>query len=634
MGIFVFFCYIAAGCLIACRMRLHRSMLYSLWLGGVLGLTGMIWLPVVWALATGHLNLTSQLLGMGTMVLAFAAIFLAYRGKPWAAWTPEDQRILRPMLYFAIPLTALEAILLYNHVLLPQNGALYGGQCTYGDLSMHLGMITSMAEQGTFPPEYSILPGTLMGYPFLVNSLSSSIMILGNGLRAAVIVPSVAMVALIAIGFWLWFYQVSGRRRTATLAGLLFFVAGGIGFAYFLDGSLATPSNFTRIFTEYYNAPTNFPEKSLRWVNVLCDMILPQRTTMLGWVMIPAVLVLLRQAIDHHRNHTSMLLAGILVGSMPMMHTHSFVAVGIVGIGWALAAWPWKMGIRAWRQALLDWLWFLVPVMVLALPQLMTWTLRQSASDGFVRLQLGWVNTEDPFLWFWFKNLGLPFLLLFPALWHGWRKYLAWYTGGIVIFVIGQLLCFQPNPYDNNKLLLVWWMLSVIPIAEYMGILWDAMRRIPGRTYLGVAVSFFLFFSGVLTIAREIISGGQYQLYSQADLALTAYVENNTQPTDLFITGDQHLNPIAALAGRNIYAGSDTYLYFHGFDTSSRKAQVAAIYTDPEQAAVLPAQLGASYILVSDWERAAYPDCEEILDAIYPVAFYTSDGAVKLYRIS
>lgn len=632
MGIVVFFVYIAAGCMLGMRMRLHRSMIFSLWLGGTAGAVCAAWLPVVWALAKGRLDLASQILAMGTMAALCAGIMLLYRHRPWSAWTREDSRLLRPLLYFSVPLILLETVLFYNHVIMPIGGELYGGQSTYGDLSMHLGMITSMARQGTFPPEYSIFPGMQMGYPFIVNALSASLMILGSGLRASVVIPSAVLSAFIFIGFWLWVYSVSGRRRTATLAGLLFFVAGGIGFAYFLDGAQADPFQFIRMLTEYYNAPTNFPEKSLRWVNVLCDMILPQRTTMMGWVMIPPVFVLMRQAIDE-KDRTAMMLAGIFAGSMPMMHTHSFVGIGVVGIGWALWKWPRNGGISAATDYIRRWLWFIAPVIALALPQLLTWTLRQSSSEGFLRPLLGWVNTEDPFLWFWFKNLGLPFLLLIPALWHGRKKYLGWYSGAAVIFVVAQFFCFQPNPYDNNKLLLVWWMLSVIPVAEYMGTVWDGMRRIPGRAFLGACVAFFMFFSGILTIAREVKSGGDYLLYSRGDLELAAYLEENTQPDTLILSGDQHLNPAAVLAGRNIYAGSDSYLYFHGFDTGERKAQIAAIFIDRTSAAILPGEIGADYIMVSEWERGSYPGCQDIISALYPAVFTSSTGSVTLYRV-
>ena len=42
------------------------------------------------------------------------------------------------------------------------------------------------------------------------------------------------MSALVFSGYWLFVYDATGRKRTATLSGLLFFIGGGLGFFYFL----------------------------------------------------------------------------------------------------------------------------------------------------------------------------------------------------------------------------------------------------------------------------------------------------------------------------------------------------------------------------------------------------------------
>ena len=59
------------------------------------------------------------------------------------------------------------------------NGSFHTGQSTYGDMNMHLGFITSIANQKRFPPEYSIYPGVRLAYPFLCDSISSSLYIWG-----------------------------------------------------------------------------------------------------------------------------------------------------------------------------------------------------------------------------------------------------------------------------------------------------------------------------------------------------------------------------------------------------------------------------------------------------------------------
>ncbi|MGI6316820.1 MAG: hypothetical protein ACOX17_09185 [Christensenellales bacterium] len=631
MGGAILCVYMAAGGWVCWKRRLHPSPILSAWLGSAMGLVAMCWLPAAFALLFGKLSLLCSLLGLGVWLAAVALITFLPRRGPFLPDTPPEKGVLQHLTAFTLPLLALTGVLFITHILLPGKGGLYGGQCTYGDLSMHMGIITSIAEQGTFPPMYSIFYGEKLGYPFLVNSLSASMLQLGDSLRLSIIFPSILMSALVFSGYWLFVYDATGRKRTATLSGLLFFIGGGLGFFYFLDGAAENPWNFTRIFTGYYNMPTNFLDWDLRWVNVIADMMIPQRTTLLGWAVLPAGLVLLRSAVRSN-DRLRYLLSGLLIGSMPMMHTHSFVAAGFIGIGWALTEWPWRQGLRAWGRRAADWLAFLLPCALLAVPQLLVWIFPQSSHEGFIRLSVDWVNTRDPSPWFWVKNLGIPIVLLAPALYAGGNRVWKWYSGAAALWLVSMLVAFQPNPYDNNKLLLVWWMLSVVPVAAYMGIIWDRLKSLPGRAWLAAAVSVLLFTSGLLTLARELVSGGQYLLYGNDYVAASEYVKEHTEPDALFITGKQHLNPIAALAGRNIWVGSPSYLYYHGFDTEARNDQVTAIYTDTETALTLPAELGASYILVTDYERGNYPGCDDRLRECYPVFF--RQGSVTIYSVT
>ena len=66
---------------------------------------------------------------------------------------------------------------------------------------------------------------------------------------------------------------------------------------YFFENLRRDPSNFSRIFTALYETPTNLNEKMIRWVNTVCDMMIPQRATLFGWMMLFAVLFLLYRAV-------------------------------------------------------------------------------------------------------------------------------------------------------------------------------------------------------------------------------------------------------------------------------------------------------------------------------------------------
>jgi hypothetical protein len=85
-------------------------------------------------------------------------------------------------------------------------------------------------------------------------------------------------------------------QDTALFATLLFFVGGGFGFWYFFDLIRENPDAFSRIFTAFYNTPTNYTYGGLRWVNPIADMLIPQRATLFGWALLFPSLYLLRRA--------------------------------------------------------------------------------------------------------------------------------------------------------------------------------------------------------------------------------------------------------------------------------------------------------------------------------------------------
>ena len=126
--------------------------------------------------------------------------------------------------------------------------------------------------------------------------------------------------------------------------------------------------------------------------------------------------------------------------------------------------------------------------LALALPQLLTWSVPQTVHGGSLRFRFNWVNNQgngrliDGYCWFWIKNVGLIWLMMVPAALTGKRRprggdgpmargdltrMLG--LGALCVYVVAELIQFQPNEYDNNKLFYV----------AYMAML-PAMGLVPG----------------------------------------------------------------------------------------------------------------------------------------------------------
>lgn len=640
--------YIAGGLLAVRWLLPGQPKLYRLWLGTALGLFLLMWLPALTAFlltfsVAGHL---AALAPLG--LLTWGAWALGDKKRAPAAWGEEDTRALHLLLFTALPLTLLGGYLQYTHNLRVQEGALYVGQSTYGDLSLHTGIITSL-RGARFPAEYSILPGARLSYPFLADSLSTTCMLFGFSLQAALWVPGTLIMALTFSGFLLLALSMAGARRVAVLAFFLVFINGGLGFVYPLDmlgQSLGNPGSnalqggtwlqrLTTILQGWYQTPANhaeFARYNLRWSNLIADMLIPQRTFLGGWTLLMPCLYLLWAGLKQDAGIRAMALLGVLAGGLPLIHTHSFLALGLCSLGW-MACHLLKKG------SLKPWLVYGGIAVVLALPQLLAFTFQQATGSGhFLRFQFNWVNNpggrglRDGYLWFWLKNVGLPFVLLVFSLFEKNKKHRFIYAGAFTIFLVAELVLFQPNEYDNNKLFYVWYALCAVPVSAYAFSLWDRLKGLKARPLMGAMVCGALFLSGGLSIAREAASN--LQAYSPQAVQAARYAEESTPARSLFLASpSDHLNPIPAISGRRIVCGPDLWLYYHGFDTQERKQDIAQFYQDPRGNPDVLHKYGVDYILLGPAERREYGAQPQALDALFEKVYQDDQGDYIIYQV-
>lgn len=644
MAVLFLLAYLACGSLMVNWLLPRQSPVIRAWLGASLGPVLAMQLPSLVALFRPF-DLAAQALSLLPLAALTLFSWLARVKAAPARLMAEDRRTLVLLGCVALPLTLTGLYLLHTHMLRPQDGALFTGQSTFGDLPLHLSIITSTPGK-TLPVDYSIFPGARLGYPFLTDFLSSSLLVLGLSLRLAVILPSALMMALVFSGYLLLARLACRSRRAAALAALFVFLNGGLGFLYAFDmagislGDAGVNQMQEGVWLErirnilegWYQTPANhteFTRYNLRWSNLVVDMLLPQRTFLAGWTVLLPCLYLLLDAVRKARwNTRQALLMGYMAGSLPLIHTHSFLALGLVSLGLFLAD-----VLR--RKPLKHWLLYGGLALVLALPQLLLFTFRQSMAEHFIRFQFNWVNNSegsglrDGYLWFYIKNIGLPFLLALFALLekNAWHRKL--FLGAALVFITAEFILFQPNEYDNNKLFYVAWALSAMPAADFAFSLYDRLKGVRARPLMAAIAVFAMFVTGILAIAREVSSN--VLMFTAEDVRLADFVRKETPRDARFITGTQHLNPVSSLAGREIVVGPDLWLYFHGLDTRERQSDVLVYYLDPaEHSPQTPALYGVDYVLLGPHERRKGGQ-REAFDLLYELV-YDQDG-YQVYRI-
>lgn len=682
-GVICFFAFQACGQWTSRLLLQKESGGVRILLGSVLGSMMLQWFPVPFAFFLGF-SKAAHLCALGVAILCPLLLRWKRGAEKYPGWKETLSAFSRRKFLWVVVLCTLFFWYLVLHSFRLENGRIYSSQATFGDMSMHLSFITSLARQQKFPPYYSLLPFAKLSYPFLSDSISAALYLWGLPLRWAYFLPMAFAGAQVLFGFYLFACRLLRSGKQGALAWTLFFGNGGFGFLYFLGSK----EDFFRIFTDFYQTPTNYVEGNIRWVNVIVDMMLPQRATLFGWaVLFPALYLLYRAAFEGERRY--FLYVGVTAGLLPIIHTHSFFAMALICGIWLLGdllrgisreRWGMLVGkglillglplmwliqylltlfqkldsnglmtfafscaglcvllllflvflnFRQGRGKELPLTWGLLFLITccLAVPQLLYWTFGQASNGGFIRGHFGWSIGEENYLLFYLKNIGLAGLLALGGLLTAKEESFRKYAPALAIWFLAEFVSFQPNTYDNNKLLYVAYALLCCCGAEFSRKL---LQRVKRRGLKGAALTAGVFLctvSAVLSMGRE--CKASYEIYGDGATALAEFVEETTAPDAVILTDIRHNNEICTLAGRNVVCGSPTYLHYHGLPYAQSVWAAQQMYENPEEFQSLFREFGVDYVLVSDFERSSYQVDEETLAGWF-IKIY-DDGVRRLY---
>lgn len=692
-----FLIYQILGIFLSFKIWKKENTVIKVLLGSVFGSILLQWMPVLTSLGMGFNRASHIAAFIPAAVVTGAAVLLSKKGMGEKEEKVRQKRTGKEWLqeygYFLVilPVFLFFLAVLSSHTIdYRPDGSIHTGQATNGDMNMHLSFISSIAEQGIFPPEYSLLPKTKLSYPFLCDTISSSLYLWGSSLRFAYMLPVVFAILQVMAGVLVLAAEILKSRLKAVIAWIFFFLNGGFGVYYFVRGAFQDSKVFTRIFTEFYQTPTNFLDGNIRWSNIIVDMLLPQRATLFGWaVLLPALYVLYRAVSLKLRGY--FVVAAVMAGSLPMIHTHSFLAMGMVCAMWLIYSmrtelnpqWKTKESkIELWilftffllmcsldvlrkliaiqdtvylaigfagvlavtvlciyfvvkgfqdaegRKMVINWAVLLAVVLLLALPQLIMWTFSQAQGEQFVRGYFNWANLNDTYLGFYFKNLGIVYMISLVALIFTRSRHYFLVSPFFFIWFVGELIVFQPNVYDNNKILYIGYLFLCLLSADYLV---EILGKFSSKVVQGGVLAVVLFLSSisaVLTMGREYVS--DYQLYSADGVAMCRYIEKHTEPTDVILTDTRHNNEVVSMTGRNIVCGSSSFLYYHGLDYRTQEEDVGVMYQNPQDITLFD-KYDVKYVYISNSERYNYGILSE--DAFLEhFEVMHREGSVTLYK--
>jgi hypothetical protein len=312
---------------------------------------------------------------------------------------------------------------------------------------------------------------------------------------------------------------------------------------------------------------------------------------------------------------------GVLHGSLPLVNGHAFLVTSLY-----MAAHLTRDPIERVRR----WWPTLVLAAGLALPQLL-WIHRQTAASAtpFVRLANGFLF-DTPLSWptYWLLNGGV-FVPLALGAWCAARPSLRAATLPLLLLLpLAMAVSFQPNPYDNVKLLLFFQLGAAVLIADLCR---KSVARSRAAAVLAAAAIVFCTASGVLAWIRE--ANIPCEMATPADVAFADVVLRETDTQSVVLTGQHYTHPVPFLAGRTIVLGFHNWLGQHGIPFADRVPDVRAIYTGAANAGELIAKYHVSHIVIGPIERREFPDLDESAIARLARSAPVTSGPYALYPV-
>ena len=394
--------------------------------------------------------------------------------RPAAAIRQPSLGTTGPLVY-AVVLTVF-LWLVFDRVIVEHDGGLFTGYVNnLGDLPFHLQVTSSFAFGQNFPPEDPTYAGTGFAYPYLSDLVAAMFVSLGASLREAFFIENL-LLGLALVGLLYRFTRVlTADRLAAYIAPVLVLFSGGLGWLFLLQDARTSEGGLFGLLGALTRDYTISGDGPLRWGNAITTLLVTQRSLLFGLPIALIVFILLWKLI--HMDiaaparvgaRTVALAAGILTGSLPLVHAHSFVVVMGTAFFLGLLFRQWREG--RWRP----WAIYVVVALALALPQIW-WSTHDSIANAgtFFGFEFGWDHGDENIAWFWFLNTGLFIpLAAIAVVWPGrpWiasRSLLLFTAAFLAWFIVPNVMKLAPWVWDNIKVLF-YWFVGFVPLVALL----------------------------------------------------------------------------------------------------------------------------------------------------------------------
>ncbi|KKR46667.1 MAG: hypothetical protein UU22_C0014G0006 [Parcubacteria group bacterium GW2011_GWA2_40_8] len=579
----------------------------------------LIVLPTLWA----------GLIGSFIIIVAGFFSFYTLNKNKQNLWVREDSDRHYGLLRFCITvLIFLTLFLLISQSLVQKpDGSLLIGRGAAVDTPYHLSQVTRIGLTEKWDFEEPNFSGEFIKYPYFINLLSGFILKLGSPLVFAFHAP-IMLLVVSSIFLLVSFFRFLGLSKNIIIfAVLVTLFGGGLGYISYLQGVIDS-------LPLRHSAP--YPMQNIAYPAMVPLFFMVQRTFVLGFVLF---ILSMRSFLEGLKNNNliAFVWSGIIIGLLPLAHTHSFIAASLV-VG-AMLTYLLVRQDKLFFNAARGFIFFAVPLAIPSMGALLL--LPKYLLGNIFSLRLGWMTTTLPnnaglnlpsadavkflpWLRYMWTNFGplilMPFAILTVFKKLPLKKELVFLSlGALSLWAAPNIFQFQIWDFDTNKFFAYAILFSVAALGVAIESLNKNKKLATGALIAAIIVSLP---SGLISSFNILERGGEggFVMFDKDQSNMVAWIRSNTDEDDVFLSSAAILdpnsiqNPVVIAAGRKATMGFSTWLFTHGIDFSERSEIIKLFFNNPENAKAELEQIPADYLLVDDILRKYYPDLENRLE--------------------
>jgi len=482
---------------------------------------------------------------------------------------------------------------------------------TYSDLAVHMSLITSFSYGANSGTDKLITPfyaGTELRYPIVPDFFSSVLVSCGGAsIRLSIVLPSLTIFVSVLISLISLFKLFASREYGVELSLFFFFFAGGVGWKWMLIPKCLRNYNANAIHSFCV-------EETTFWIHPLVHFMLPQRSGLFSFSLVIYIILLLNHMINSKmRDFRFPFLSGVMMGLIPMISAHAFIAAGEYAIFLCLLNFPFANRSK-WNHQIVFWGIFGVTSIIIAAPQvysLIGGNHRQMMSFEFI-----WKETEHSysigsFFRMWWNSLGSLVFVSMTVSWFFFNKaQKSLYLPSAMVWIVSNCILYQPGAMDNTKVFLcAWYPLACCAFANVLlSILATPRAKAVITLPLVLIIVLGTVASSFFCIGKAIVM--TTTIFNNQELEFGYWIRAFTPKNAVFLTPQWHSNTAMTIAGRTLVMGYGGWVWSHGLDYFGRLDYIKKLIENREnKTAFEPHRI--TYALRNDREKdTQFPEIE------------------------